>query len=205
MNTLALLGQQSEVAHSRGPNQVDHASNFSISRARIGLQKHPFIGATSKTILKFPHEPFGTDLFVAEKDLAFAIDGNQERVFPVRVAHLERVGGFRQVYRWAGSNHRGNYHENNQQHQHNVHHGCHVDVGIDLSALVANRDSHVSLLTSPREADTNRQTKFPKPQFDPLTLPVYPRYVPVFFFFIYALTRICSMEYIKAMESVFEI
>src|SRR5437763_410997 len=55
----------------------------------------------------------------------------------IGVLHLVGVIYFGQVNRNALLQHGRDHHEDDQQHQHHVHHGRHVDVGVDLRAFVS--------------------------------------------------------------------
>src|SRR6516162_8369137 len=64
-----------------------------------------------------------------------AYDCNEQRIFLVGVRHRRRAVNLRHVNTHALLQHRRDHHEDDKQHQHHVHHGSDVDVGVDLLAF----------------------------------------------------------------------
>src|SRR5947209_1199266 len=114
--------------------------------ARIRFHIHDLVGAVSDAILDLVGELFGRYLLRVKEDFAIAHNCHNERIFPVGILHRNRIERLRQVDGHAFLQHGRDHHEDDEQHQHHVDHRGHVDVGVDLGALVSNCYCHNVLL-----------------------------------------------------------
>src|SRR5207245_4635838 len=104
--------------------------------ASVSLDVYALItcGVACQAIFYFSGEVIDRDFVGPEEDVAIAHYRHQQRVFLVRIRHLFRIVDLGHVDADTVLQHGRDYHEDDQQHQHHVHHRGDVDVGVDLGS-----------------------------------------------------------------------
>ena len=133
-----LFGDQTEIVHSRCAHIVHDVNNGFVSGASIGAEKHSFVRAVRNLVFDSICELTGVLYQIAAKEyIALPRDRYNQSVFFVGIGHLLRIVYFRQINADVSLQHGSYDHENDQQHQHHVHHWRDVDIGIDLCTFVS--------------------------------------------------------------------
>src|SRR5580692_4062364 len=137
-SALSLFGEQAQIIHTSGAHSVHDLDYIAEVGAGVCLQVDLFVGAIGEAIPHLACQGINSARkFVgAEVDGSIAHHRNQQRVFFVRVLHWGRVVNFGHVDADALLQHGRDHHEDDQQHQHHVHHGGDVDVRVYVGPFV---------------------------------------------------------------------
>src|ERR1035437_10018365 len=141
-SSLSLFGQQTDIIHAGGAHVVHHVHHGAVFGASVGFDKDPLVHFIGQAVLHFGGELVGGNLIGAKEDLPVTHDGHEQGIFLVRVGHGRWAIHLGHVHAHALLQHGRDDHENDEQHQHHVHHRSDVDVGIDLLAFFAHCDCH---------------------------------------------------------------
>src|ERR1035441_1997233 len=131
-SSLCLFGQQTNIIHAGGAHVVHHVHHGAVFGASVGFDKDPLVHFIGQAVLHFGGELVGGNLIGAKEDLPVTHDGHQQGIFLVRVGHGRWAIHPGHVHAHALLQHGRDDQENDEQHQHHVHHGGDVDVGVDL-------------------------------------------------------------------------
>src|SRR5208337_3748624 len=119
---LYLLGQQAYIINSGRADIVHYIHHAAVLGTSVGLDEDPLVNLVGQTVLHLRCQLVGLDSVGTEEDLSVAHDGHEQRVFLVGIRHRYRTIDFRHVNAHAMLQHRRDHHENDEQHQHHVHH-----------------------------------------------------------------------------------
>ena len=103
----------------------------------VRLHEDPLICPVGEAVLHFARQILRRNLVGAEEDISISHDGDQQGIFLVGVGHGRRVVDLGHVDADSVLQHGRDYHEDNQQYQHHVHHGSDVDIGADLGSFIS--------------------------------------------------------------------
>src|SRR6185312_14239185 len=132
-----LLGEQAQLIDSCRTNVIHNRYNGSVLRASVSLHVNALVGLVGQTIADFIAELVGAQLVVIQIDLIVTRDGDQDCVFFIRIRHLLRIVGLRQLDAVTFLQHGRDDHEDDQQNQHHSDHRRDIDIGVDLLAFVS--------------------------------------------------------------------
>src|SRR5216684_6687265 len=145
---VAHVGDQANLVNAGGPHIVNHVLYQTVTRPGVALDIDHFVGLIGEQVLHFFRKLVGSDLQIARAQEYASIpsDRNQDGVFFVSRLHGDRGLGLHQVHLSAFGEHGRNDHEDDQQHQHDVHHGRDVDFGYGRwSCFLFHLDSFLGL------------------------------------------------------------
>src|SRR5258708_2687167 len=130
------IRQEADVFDTSGTEVVYHVFHDFVLRPRVGFDVNDILVLFRRLVEKILHLlgkliGGGTERRVprAQIDISIARHVYDHGIFRVGLLHLPGVLPFVEVDVQRLAEHRRDYHENNQQHEHHVHHGCDVDVG----------------------------------------------------------------------------
>src|SRR5579864_2666749 len=138
-SSFPLLGEQAKVVHARGAHRVYDLDHIAEVGALVSLHVNAFVRLIGETIFYLTGQIVDRNPVSAEEYVAISHDRDEQRVFLVGIGHLLWVVHFGHVHADAMLQHGRDHHEDDQQHQHHVHHGSDVDVGVDLGSFVSCR------------------------------------------------------------------
>ena len=110
-----------------GRQLVQHRDHLAVGGLLVAAQMHHAGGVVAHLELHQLHQIGGVDLFGAERQFAVLADNHDDRLLGIE--RMRRLG-LRQLHFHAGGEQRRRDHEDDQQHQHDVHQRRHVDVGL---------------------------------------------------------------------------
>src|SRR5258708_3108554 len=130
------IRQEADVFDTSGTEVVHHVFHDFVLRPRVGFDVNDILVLFRRLVEKILHLlgkliGGGTERRVprAQIDISIARHVYDHGIFRVGLLHLPGVLPFVEVDVQRLAEHRRDYHENNQQHEHHVHHWCDVDIG----------------------------------------------------------------------------
>src|SRR5271156_5364826 len=95
---LLLVGQQTQLVDSGGPDVVHHRHHRSELGPGISADEHALVKAVGQAVFHLLRKLIGWGLVVAEEDFSVSHDRHNQRIFLVGIRHLLRIVYLGQVH-----------------------------------------------------------------------------------------------------------
>src|SRR5207253_1133828 len=131
------LCEQANLINTGVADVVDNLNDVAVLRAKVALDENFLLELGRQQIIHSRCKLVDVDLVLSEIELSVACDGDENRVIPIGLFHVDRVLCPGKFDAYALLQHWSDNHENDQKDKHHVRHRRDVDVGGDFSSTSA--------------------------------------------------------------------